>query len=337
MIRYRNSFLATVFAFSLIAAQNNSQAEELPQEQEAVHNFGVRIDGGAKASYWHTDDDDDSSDTNGNVLDYHPEIIPTKMVQGQLTWQDNVIYHVSYESPYLLGKTEEQNAALEIARKKSTIRKLHTYLNLLMLAPQDAEGVMGFISRLRLDYRYHVFVGKATVQKWTEYIDTYGNVTQLNPDDQISFKSEFSEISIYNQVSHKLWFGIYQNTTLKPYEASTMMPHVLKTKITGTGLKFLVETESFTFDTNLGIVKFRADRDNFRSNGYEVVLHGDWHPNFYIFGSENDRHSLSIVPSLGAQWYMQFGDKAPGWESNGMGEMSMDIIVDAGLRLHYKF
>jgi len=71
--------------------------------------------------------------------------------------------------------------------------------------------------------------------------------------------------------------GFYQSTTLKPHEVSTLETQVLETEISGKGLKFLTEFDSFTFDANVGTVKFRADQDNFRSDGFETMLH------FHVF------------------------------------------------------
>ena len=329
---------ALFLVLSLSVIQDISWANETTPEQ--VKAFGLRIDYDVKGSYWFTSDDDDSEEGVGHALDYMPELIPVHAFQGELMWRDSSWLQLYYETA-LTSDSTEQDAVLEISDKESSIEKINAFLDLFFLNDLSGNSTLNFLSHLRLDYKHHVFFGKAEVQENTQYISADSSPTALAPGDEIRFKSDFEEISVNLRVSTDFWVGYYQYTTVKPHEASTQVRQVLETEITGTGVKFLTDSDTFTFDANLGIVKFRADQGNFRSDGFETTLHGEWRPHIYLIGSDqskkNSRHNLVLIPLIGVQFSMQIGGEAEGQESDGTGELSMDIIVDAGLRLQYQF
>ena len=196
-------------------------------------------------------------------------------------------------------------------------------------------------SRLRLDYKHHVFVGKAVIQEDTQYIPSNSTAITLSPGDEIRFKSDFEEVSVKLRLSDDFWMGIYQGTTVKPHETSTQVTQVLETEITGTGIKFRREYETLSLDANVGMVKFRASQANFSSDGYEALVNFKWRPHIFLIGSAQrdkiKRHSLVITPLVGLQFSMQMGGEAEGYESDGTEELAMDIITDFGLQLKYIF
>jgi hypothetical protein len=338
VMNYEHLFFAVLIVSTLMVIQNECRADDVYKEQTSA--FGFRIDGGMKGSYWFTSDDDDSEEGVGHVLDYKPELVQVQTVQGEFTWKGTPWLQLYYENDLTRGGSE-QDEVLEVSDKESSIEKINAFLDIFFWCGQSSNSTLNFISRIRLGYKHHMFFGKADVQEPSLYIDADSNVTALEPGDEIRFKSEFEEISINLRVSDNFWVGFYQSTTVKPHEASTLETQVLETEITGKGIKFLTEFDSFTFDANLGTVQFRADQDNFRSDGFETLFHFEWHPHIYLLGSaqseKNNKHSLALIPLMGFQFSMQHGGDVKGQESDGTGELSMDIIVDAGIRLQYRF
>jgi hypothetical protein len=179
----------------------------------------------------------------------------------------------------------------------------------------------------------------------TTYVSRSGQTLTLNPGDEIRFKSEFTEVSLTVPFSHseeRRW-GLYQSTTLKPHETTLSGNVVLETKITGLGVKFLNTTPSYTSEINLGAVQFRAPQRDFSADGFDFQYHGEWRPHFYLIGNEQDfaqrrKTNLALIPLVGFQFNFQMAgspDNAdPGDQT---GELSMDIIVDVGLRLEMVF
>lgn len=330
-------YCALLLVSILIIFNSESRADE--NTPGPLNDFGIRLDYGITGSYWFTSDDDDSEEGVGHALDYEPEFIPVQAFQGELMWRNSSWFRINYESAFTKDGAQ-QKAILEISDKKSSLEKLNAFIDVFYLFAQSDNSTLQFLSRLRLDYKRHLFFGKAGVQETTNYITADNTTTTLQPGDEIRFKSDFEEFSINLFVTRYFWMGLYQNTTVKPHESSTQITQVLETEITGRGLRLHIESDSFIFGLNLGSVKFRADQDNFRSDGFETMIHCEWRPNIYLIGSstgENSRHRLILLPLISMQFSMQIGSEAENQESDGTGELSMDIIVDGGLRLRYYF
>jgi hypothetical protein len=307
---------------------------------ELTKDWGLRISYDLKGSYWFSSDDDDDEGGVGHALDFKPELIPTYAVRGEIMWRNAKFYKLYYETSATESKTDQEEL-LEISEKKSTINKINTYLDFFPFIKESNSAILNFLSHLRFDYKKHLFLGEAEVQEPTQYIASDSTIISLNPGDEIRFKSDFEEISLTWRISDFCHLGVYRAKTLKPHESSILAPvnTVFETEITGTGFKCILESDTSMFDMNLGAVKFRGDQGNFKSDGFELMIHGEWRPHFYLFGNAESpsRSSLAIVPSLGGQFSMQFGDEAEGYESDGTGELSMDIIVDASIGIIYQF
>ena len=307
------------------------------ETEPPVHAFGARLNYDLKASYWFTSDDDDGEKGVGNALDYQPQVIPTQALQGIVLWRGSPVVGVGYTRA-LRGNAEAKAATLETSGKAATLKKLSAFFDFQFLEPYSQ-----FANHLRVDYKRHVFLGKAKAQEATTYVTADAVSTQLVPGDEVRFKSEFEEISITWRISDFGHIGVYHQVTRKPHETSVASANslVLETEISGTGVKFISESSSLAIDLNVGVTEFRADQYAFKSEGIEFLVHTEWRPHLYLIGSESahlhGRHTLALVPTIGAQLSMQYGFSASGFQSNGTGELSMDIIADAGLRIEYQF
>ena len=338
IIRYMLLINAVLIVFSLMIIQNECWANEKPVELRSGYGFDIGYD--LKGSYWFTSDDDDSEETTGHAFDYKPDLILTHALEGKLLWQGSPVFGLYYETAFG-GDSVNQDTAVEVSQKASSIDKINAFLDFFFLNNQYNSSSPKFFSRLRLDYKHHVFVGKAVIQETTQYIAANSKAITLNPGDEIRFKSDFEEVSANLRLSDDFWMGIYQGTTVKPHETSTQVTQVLETEITGTGIKFRREYETLSLDANVGMVKFRARQANFSSDGYEALINFKWRPNIYLLGSakgdKSTKHSLVITPLMGCQFSIQMGGKAEGYESDGTEELAMDIITDFGLQLKYIF
>ena len=178
MFRYMYLITALFLVLSLSVIQDISWANETTPEQ--VKAFGLRIDYDVKGSYWFTSDDDDSEEGVGHALDYMPELIPVHAFQGELMWRDSSWLQLYYETA-LTSDSTEQDAVLEISDKESSIEKINAFLDLFFLNDLSGNSTLNFLSHLRLDYKHHVFFGKAEVQENTQYISADSSPTALAP------------------------------------------------------------------------------------------------------------------------------------------------------------
>ena len=296
---------------------------------EEKSDFGTSVGYNVRGSMFFTSDDDDGEQGVGNVLDYKPELIPTQAVKANLMWKGSSFYSLLYETP--LGGTADQTESIEIANKDAAIKKINTYLDLFFIGG----GEYNLLNKLRFDYKYHVFLGNAETQEAnTTYVSSDGQTLLLSPGDEIRFKSEFTETSLTIPFSHsksRRW-GIYHSVTNKPHETTLSGNVVLETEITGIGVKLLNTTKTYTSEINIGTVQFRAPQRNFSADGFDFVYHGEWR------FSNHGKMSLALIPLIGFQFNFQLAgspDNAdPGDQT---GELSMDIIVDAGLRFEMLF
>jgi hypothetical protein len=200
------------------------------------------------------------------------------------------------------------------------------------------------IERMRIDFRYHAFHGKAVAQEESIYIAQSGKQINLAPLDEIGFRSEFKEISFTFPLARNLnrRIGLYHSVARKPHETTlTAANIVLETDITGTGIKFIYQSEEFLSDMNLGAVEFAAKQRNFHSRGFDFMYHGEWRPRFYLIGDKqsyqaHNRSTFVLVPSFGWQFNFQLGGQ-PDAANDQTGELSMDIILDIGIHMEYQF
>jgi len=298
--------------------------------------LGLYLDYGIKGSYWFTSDDDDGSEYTGHALDYQPEFIPVQFFQGEVRWKGETWFHHKYETAFSNDKVK-QEMMLEVSKTPSAINRINTFLSLFPLLGSSKNTLINIVSVLRVDYKHHKFFGKAEVQEQTLYIGNDDNRINLEPGDEIRFQSDFKEYSLNYRIKRNSFFGFYYNKTQKPHEASIQGNEVYETDITGIGLKILLDHRTIKLDANLGVVRFLADDNKFRSNGFETLIHFEWLPHIYIFGSSETRHNFLMIPLIGSQFSMQLGSTPEGFESDGTGEISMDIIVDVGIRVQYQF
>lgn len=300
-------------------------------------DWAVRAGYEVKGSYWFTSDDDDGEEDVGHALDYEPELIPTHAFQVDWLWQDSTAVRLYYQSA-LGGDGADQDGAVEVSDNESAIEELNALLDMEFL-----KQYAPIVNRLRFGYKKYTFVGNASVQENTDYYPESGGITALVPGDEISFKSEFEEIYLTYRLSKRNRVGVYQATTNKPHETSISAVNniVMETEISGQGIKFVTESRTSRFDINFGQVKFEADQAGFRADGWELLLDYEWRPQIYLIGSaealRKRHHALALVPLFGIQFSMQYGGEADGFESDGTGELAMDIIIDAGLNLIYQF
>lgn len=298
-------------------------------------NLGLSLGYELKSSYWFTADDDDAEEGVGNALDYKPEVIPTQAIQGRLLWEGKTFYDLYYENA--LKEDGAQGEVLKKSKDESSIERLNTFLDLFFLG----DGSSNPLTKLRFNYKRHLFIGKAEAQEDSLFIARSGVQTVLSVGDEIRFKSEFKEYNVtvpFHGNSGGRW-GIYHSETIKPHETTLLTPNpvVLEADITGTGLKILYASKEFITDINIGLVKFRAKQSNFSSDGFDFLYHGEWKPRYYLIGAErSDGKSLAIIPSLGWQFNFQLGDKPEG-NTDETGELSMDLIFDLGLKLEMTF
>lgn len=291
-----------------------------------------------RASYWFSADDDDGDEEMGNALDYEPELIPTQVFQGSILFQNSRVFTYDYESP-LDNEDASQDDMLEISDKDSAMKKMSLALNLYALFKGNENPYLGFLRAMRFDYKKHYFFGKAEAQEPTTYVASNGSETVLEPGDEIRFKTDFEEISL-TWGSEMIHVGIYRAKTKKPHETSILDENnvVMETEIMGTGLKLIVDTENFLVDLNLGLVEFKGT-GGLKSDGGELLFHTEWRPHIYLIGGpdSSSRYRLALIPSIGVQFNMQLADEFKGVESDGSGETSMDIIVDAAFGVMLQF
>lgn len=305
-----------------------------------LSELGVQARYDQRASYWFSADDDDGEEDMGNAMDYQPELIPTQVLQGSLLYHGSRLYRLYYESPLKKGDTD-QSDLLEISEKNSAMEKMNMALDLYAIGANSNEPFIRFLRTMRFDYKKHYFFGKAEAQEETSYIASDGSETLLHPGDEVRFKTDFEEMSLTWGPSELFHVGIYRAKTKKPHETSILDVNdvVMETEITGTGLKLIVDSQSFLVDLNLGYVKFEGAQGALKSNGGELLFHTEWRPHIYLIGSpdSSSRYRLALIPSLGVQFNMQLAGDPEGVESDGSGETSMDIIVDAAFGVMIQF
>ena len=138
-------------------------------------------------------------------------------------------------------------------------------------------------------------------------------------------------------------WGFYQTDITKPLETTLPGNVVLETDITGQGVKFLFNSRSYTSEMNIGLSRFRASQRNFSTDGLDFLYHGELRPHFYLMGSEQsytrrNKASLVLIPMFGFQISFQYADSPDNVNTGDeTGEGSIDIILDAGLKLEMIF
>ena len=130
MIRYMLLINAVLIVFSLMAIQNECWANETPVELRSGYGFDIGYD--FKGSYWFTSDDDDSEETTGHAFDYKPDLILTHALEGKLLWQGSPVFGLYYETAFG-GNGINQDAAVEVSHKASSIDKINAFLDFIFL------------------------------------------------------------------------------------------------------------------------------------------------------------------------------------------------------------
>ncbi len=327
----------------------------------AIDLFGMDVGTDIKArshfSVWFTSDDDDDEEYTGHAIDYESEPVASWTVEGNLTLNKNRFFGGRIQRPF--EDTPEHNIILRKNESgTSSFEDYLIYLDLLPLGVGSENGFIRFLSGLRFDYRRNYFQGIGIAVEQSVFADRNGVMTYLDLDDSFEFQADFKDwylcILKKNIIENKyIRFGIYRSVLKKPHEsiltASTGEGQtgdlIVDTRLTGKGVFGLIDTDSFYFLLRMGSVKFEplGDVDQYmlyKSKGsFGMLMDLYWSPRINLSGliGGGNISKLYLSPSMG---FLFRADHMNSDTTNLAiidSELSMDIIIDLGLRIQWLF
>jgi hypothetical protein len=139
--------------------------------------------------------------------------------------------------------------------------------------------------------------------------------------------------------------GVYHSKIRKPHGTSFFVGSsdlVVDMELSSWGGVLQAEGRSYKVEIDLGASKLKANQDlapgnPFKGTGVDLALIGEFHPTLYHVG-KSSRWTFSLSPFARFEFRMQVvpvSDEDVGsLSSDGSGaELSMDILVDGGLRM----
>jgi hypothetical protein len=324
---------------------------------EGILGFvGLKVDAESQYSMWFTSDDDDNEENTGHAIDYDSEGAATWSIAGALRYKDGTWIGGRIQRPF--GNAVHQDEILEKTTTATTsLEDYMFYLEFFPLRKISSNPFVVFLSKLRLDYRRNYYFGKGTAVETSIFANRAGEKILLNVGESFQFRADFQDWYLYIMRKRmanggQFHFGFYRSVLKKPHESiiNTSGPApdytngdlVVETKITGYGLAFRLERASFYSLFRVGIVEFEPQADIkefqlYQSKGsFAFLMDLRWTPRFNLSGTSK-RHTIYLSPTMGFLFRFDLLNSNTEGLSVIDTELSMDILIDAGLRFQWMF
>ena len=345
-------FLVIIILTSFFSQTNSAGAIDI-----FGFDLGTDLRARSHLSNWFTSDDDDNEEYTGQAIDYESDLVASWTIEDSLTLNKNKFFGGRIQRPF--HDTPEHNIILEKTENASNAFEDYLiYLDLFPLGLNSQNSLIRFISAFRVDYRRNFFRGKGTAVEQAVFADRNGKMTFLDLHDSFEYQADFKDwyfsflkIEIRNRRCFR--FGIYKSLLKKPHESilTATTPDnetgdlIVDTKLSGYGGFWLINNDSFYFLLRMGSVKFEplGNVDEYmlyKSKGsFGMLMDLCWSPRInlsrVVGGGEINRIYLS--PSMGFLFRADYLDSDTTNLAIIDSELSMDIILDFGIRFQWLF
>jgi len=331
--------------------QNSNYIKDVGKEKSKHKRLSellnLKFYASTRYNYWLPSDDANGSSSSLDVFDYKVEGLSIYKIGAKLSDNDGwTPFHIAYESS--INYSPNQDKIIEKNKDaKISIRSLFLSIDPFLLM---FDSVPETIQNLRFHYRRNFFIGIAeTKQDNTLFLSRNNWYCNFNKGDILGIEADFSEFALtipYKKFStdnnDSLYTGLYFTQTRKPYQTNFYTRYykaiVVDIKIDTFGFIFLRESPNFDSEIKVGAAKFFAkqnisDTNPFDAFGYDLMLRGEWHPQFILTKYRN----ITFAPFISAQLRMQafsvekekYGElKNPGPNM----ELNMEILADIGIK-----
>jgi len=306
-------------------------------QSATASSWGFDLEGGTSATWWFTSDDDDSEEGVGHAIDYEAEPASSWTAAGALRYGNHRVVGLSVTQPF--GDAPEQTEA--VAKTTSATTALQDYiafLQLVGLVNPESDGFVTFLAGLRLDYR------------------RLSGLVPLAVGDEIQLRANFEDwyltVLRFQSRGRDLRIGLYKSVLEKPHETlegaiGTDVNLVIETRLSGGGVFVQGVSSSWDFLLRAGTVDFepQGDLEGQRvfggSGSFSMLMEFGWNPNIVLAGPPTDgSHSLPrlvVQPAVGFLFRADYLNPENEAAGSAYGELSMDILVDAGARVVWRF
>lgn len=340
MIRVRPRLLVPITVTLLLATAAPIQAQ----------GWGLALEGGAAYTGWFTSDDDDNEEGVGHAIDYKANAAQSWSASVAITRGDLDV--IGFDVVYPLGDVPDQEEIIE-KTDEATIA-LQDYLVFFQLAGligPESTGLTRLLAGLRLDYRRFYFNGEAETVEDAVFATSDGTPLALDPGDVFQFETNFEDwyLTLLRIGSPRgaLRLGVYKSVLEKPHETmeyahgSLGSSLVVASRLEGRGAFMHGSTPTWDFMVRGGTVDFEpqgtVEQPVFGGEGsLALAIEMQCHPRLVLMGPPADRRfnepRLSISPSFGFMFRADYLNPEDGEAGSADGELSMDIIAQAGVR-----
>jgi hypothetical protein len=316
--------------------------------------WGLDVEGGSYISWWFTSDDDDDEEYTGHAIDYEAEPASSWAAACALRYGNHDVFGLSITGPF--GSAPEQEEVIEKTTSATTaLQDYIAFLQLFGVVSPESTGFLKFLSGLRLDYRRLFFYGKGIAVEQAVFASRNSGLIALNVGDEFQYQANFEDWYLtlirFGPVDRHLRLGLYRSVLEKPHETMEYAYDeggnlVVETRLSGTGAFAQVGTDSWDFLLRVGQVDFEpqgeVDRSVYGGSGsFSMLMEFGWNPSIVLAGPPADgRYTLprlALMPVVGLLFRADYLNPENGDAGSAEGELSMDILVDAGARVVWRF
>ncbi len=316
------------------------------------HSLFFQVGADAKAYYWYNMEDNNDTDEQCDAIDYKVQGPKTITMSAKFGFGGWPLVGGKIERPF--KNTPEQHTLLEQSQADSSLKENAIFLDLLSLGNRVENPFLRFFSRVRVDYKKRIFIGKGTAVNTAEYAPFDGAVTSLPIGEEFRFRADFKETNISWALLHDprsqgaLRFGVYKSTTKKPHETTySYTPGgalIADTTITGKGAFLQVDSPAFSSTLKMGKVAFEAsdsaktavgaDPYGGANGGFDFLFNLYLSPRINLIGApDKEGSNLVLAPSAGVEFRFQ-SLNVPS-DTHYTDELSNDVFLDYGAMLVY--
>jgi len=333
----------------------SDQIDESASTRSFWNKIGFQTQGQTQFNWWFTSDDDDDEEYTGHAIDYDVEGLQTWSASGAITWNSMPLFGGSMERPF--RDTPRQREILKKTTEiQFSIERYLLFLQLTFLRDFTDSGLIAFLSGLRLDYYRHLFFGRGEAVETALFVPRSGEELLLSRYDEFRFKALFQDwnFSFLSYGTHPrgvFRFGLYRSQINKPHETTMMVfldegdaALVMETELTAYGIFVDIESRILHSIIKIGTADFKSmaqteTYDPFKSKGgFDFQFYLKMQAPFALFrGPSLPYNGFYITPQAGIQFradYLNTPDQ-PGIQD--VGELSMDIILMAGITIEWLF
>jgi len=318
--------------------------------------WGLNLEGGATYAGWFTSDDDDNEEGVGHAIDYEAGGAQSWSVGASIRYGDLDVFGLDVTRPF--GETPEQQEIIEKTTSATTAAQDYiAFLQMAGILSPESSGFTRFLSGLRLDYRRFYFHGKAAAVERAVFASRESGEILLEVGDEFQYEANFEDwyftlVRLATSDGRVIRLGAYHSVLEKPHETmewahdSGGADLVVETRLTGRGIFMQGGKTSWDFLLRLGTVDFEAmgdlDQRVYRGEGsFAMAMEFGWHPRIVLAGAPaSGRFSeprVALEPAAGFLFRADYLNPEFGEAGSADGELSMDILVEAGVRLVWRF